>query len=156
MPGQIIGEPGDWDTQVYTALTDEDQQAIKKDINTCWSVNILLVPLAVLIFFWGIPYFMVFLVFTIGYNIFAFRLSNKKELSLTNPKIIWTGKVTQSMPSTGDGIVIFVGKKQIDLTYGKIPRPIELGDTISLHYSQMPGGEPGILLKVEIEPGKKV
>ncbi|MDN5288448.1 MAG: hypothetical protein JWR38_4722 [Mucilaginibacter sp.] len=146
----------DFYTTVLLPLTEEDKQVIKKAIKNQYQVNVLLLPLLILIFFWGLWYFLCFLVFVVWYNIAAFFGVEKNELSLNNPKTILTGKITQKEPP-GDGLVIFLGPERFELTYANITFPIEVGDTVSLHYSRFnikPKAnikERGILLRVEKE-----
>jgi co-chaperonin GroES (HSP10) len=141
-------------TIVLLPLTEEDKQVIKKGIRNYYKVNVLLLPLLILIFFWRLWYFLCFLIFVLWYNIAAFFGVKKNELSLNNPKTILTGKVTKKEPP-GDGTIIYLGPERFELTYANITFPVEVGDTVALHYSRFNVKQKvnvkqrGILLKVE-------
>lgn len=135
-------------TILLLPLTEEDKLVIKKAIKPYYQVNFLLLPLLVLIYFFGLWYFLIFLVLVLLYNISAFYSIKENEGSLNNQKTILTGKITQKEPP-GDGTFIYLGPERFDVSYVNIAFPIEVGDTVSLHYSQFNIKKRGILLRVE-------
>ncbi|KIO75985.1 hypothetical protein TH53_17610 [Pedobacter lusitanus] len=137
-------------TTVLLPLTEEDKQVIEKELKNTYQGNFLLLPLLVLFYFFGLYYFLFILIIVLIYNIFSFSSTKKNELSLNNPKIILTGKITKKEPP-GDGLFVFMGQEKFELTYANITYPIEVGDTVSLHYSQFDTTLRGILLGVEKE-----
>jgi len=137
-------------TTVLLPLTEKDKQVIEKTIKNHYQVNVLLLPLLVLIYFWGLVYFLIFLALVIFYNISAFYSINKHKISLNNQKKVLTGKITRKEPP-GEEMILFFGSEKFDVTYANITYPIEAGDTVSLHYSQFNSKQRGILLSVEKE-----
>lgn len=131
-------------------LTEEDKNVIKKAIKPYYQANFVLVPLLAVVFFFGLWYFLIVLILVLSYNLFAFSSIKKNELSLNHPKTILTGKITFKEPP-GDGTFIYLGEERFELSYVNITFPIEVGDTISLHYSQFNVNQRGILLGVEKE-----
>lgn len=154
MPDQSYENVNNFYTTVLLPLTEEDKQVIKREIKNQYQANILLLPLLALILFWGLWYFLCFLIFVLWYNIAAFLGVQKNELSLNNPKTILTGEITKKEPP-GDGLIVFLGPERFELTYANITFPVEVGDTVSLHYSRFNvkqngnAKQRGILLKVE-------
>jgi hypothetical protein len=134
---------------VNLPLTADDKNVIKKDISRHWAVNIILLPLLAVIWFWGVLYFSIFLVFVLWYNISAAKTVHKNELSINNHKTVLTGQVTHKSPPIDGEVIVFFGQEKFDLTYANTPYKIEIGDVISIHYSQIDVGKRGILLKVE-------
>jgi hypothetical protein len=94
-------------------------------------------------------FFFIFLLFVLWYNISAAFTVAKRQVSLNNPKLIITGKVTSKSKPGEDGLIVYFGSDRFELTYANTKLPIEIGDLISLHYAQLAGGERGILLSVE-------
>jgi len=131
-------------TTAVLPLTEEDKQVIKKVIKNYYQVNVLLLPLLAIIFFWGLLYFVIFLIFVLWYNISAFSSIAKNEQSLDHPKIILTGKITKK-ESPGEEMVFYLGSERFDVTYANITYSIEVGDTVSLHYSQFNIQQSGTL-----------
>lgn len=150
MPDQQSENTNSIYTTVLLPLTAEDEQVIKKDIKNQNQGNILLLPLLALFFFLGLWYFLFALVLVVLYNLSAWYSIKKNELSLNNPKTILTGRITQKEPP-GDGTIIYIGRERFDITYANVTYPIEVGDTVSLHYSQFNNKQRGILLSVEKE-----
>jgi hypothetical protein len=154
MPEQFYENVNSFYTTELLPLTEADKQIIKKEIKNQYQGNALLLPLLVLGFFLGLWYFLFFLALALLYNIYAFYSIKENELSLNNPKTILTGKITNKEPP-GDGLIIYLGPSRFDLTYANITYPIDVGDTVSLHYSrfnskQTPNvKQKGILLRVE-------
>jgi hypothetical protein len=141
--------PANYEIAESSPLSDEDILKIKKDINTHYSVNILLIPLLIIIYFWGFLFFFIFLLFVLWYNISASFTVAKRQASLNNPKLILTGKVTSKSRPGEDELIVYFGSDRFELTYANSKLSIEIGDLLSLHYSQLTDGEKGILLKVE-------
>lgn len=137
-------------TAVLLPLTEKDKLVIEKTIKNHFKVNVLLLPLLVLIFFWGLVYFLIFFALVLAYNISAFYSIDKNERSLNNPKTILTGTITKKEPH-GEEMIFFFGPERFDVTYANITYAIEVGDTVSLHYSQFNSKQRGILLGVEKE-----
>lgn len=150
MPDQPSENSNNFYTTVLLPLTDKDKQVIEKTIRNYYQVNILLIPLLILIFFWGLVYFLIFLAFVISYNLFAFYSISKDERSLANQKTVLTGRITKKEPP-GEEMILFLGPERFDVTYANITYPIDVGDTISLSYSQLNSKDRGILLSVEKE-----
>lgn len=154
MPEQVYENINSFYTMVLLPLTEEDKQVIKKEIKNQYRGNVLLLPLLILSFFLGLWYFLFFLILVLLYNIYTFYSIKENELSLNNPKTILIGKITQKEPP-GDGLIIYLGQSRFDLTYANITYSIEVGDTVSLHYSRFNSKQKlntkqkGILLKVE-------
>jgi len=154
MPEQFYENVNNFYTTELLPLTEADKQVIKKEIKNQYQGNALLLPLLVLGFFLGLWYFLFFLTLALLYNIYAFYSINKNELSLNNPKTILTGKITKKEPP-GDGLIIYLGPSRFDLTYANITFPVEVGDTVSLHYSRFNSKQTsdvkqkGTLLRVE-------
>lgn len=142
-------EVSDYYTAIDLPLTNDDKYVIKKSISTYWSANIILLPLLAIIFFWGLLYFCIFLVFALWYNISAAATVNQNELSMNNCKTVLTGKLTGKGQPVDGGTIIFFGPDKFDITYANSPFKFEIGDVVSLHYSQIRIGKRGILLKVE-------
>lgn len=150
MPDQPSENSNNFYTTVLLPLTEKDKRVIEKTIKSYYQVNVLLIPLLVLIFFWGLMYFLIFLAFVIFYNIFAFYSVSKDERSLANQKTVLTGRITKKEPP-GEEIILFFGLERFDVTYANITYPIEVGDIVSLSYSQFKSKDRGILLSVEKE-----
>jgi hypothetical protein len=137
-------------TTVLLPLTAEDKQVIKKTIKNYDQANNLLIPLLILVFFLGLWYFIISLILVILYNVLAYSTNKKNEQSLNNPKFVLTGKITKKEPP-GDGTFIYLGQECFEITYANATFPVEVGDTVSLHYSQFDTKERGVLLDVEKE-----
>ncbi|WP_343303056.1 hypothetical protein AAHN97_15995 [Chitinophaga niabensis] len=135
-------------TTTLLPLTEADKQVIKKAIKPYYQVNFILIPVLAVVFFFGLWYFLIFLTLVVCYNLFAFSSIKKNELSLSNPKTILTGEITKKEPP-GDGTFIYFGQERFELTYANITYPVEVGDKVSLHYSQFNANQRGILLSVE-------
>jgi hypothetical protein len=148
MPDQPSENVNNSYTTVLLPLTEKDKVVIEKTIKNHYEVNILLLPLLVLIFFWGLVYFLIFLFLVLAYNISAFYSIRKHERSLNNQKTVLIGRITQKEPP-GEEIIFFFGPERFDITYANITYPIEVGDMVSLHYSQFNSKQRGILLSVE-------
>lgn len=146
MPDQPYENIDNYYTTAVLPLTEDDKQVIKKVIKNYYQVNVLLLPLLAIIYFWGLWYFLIFLTFVLWYNISAFSSIAKNELSLDNPKIILTGKITKKEPP-GEEMVFYLGPERFDVTYANITYSIEVGDTISLHFSQFNIKQKGVLIQ---------
>ncbi|MBT2619988.1 MULTISPECIES: hypothetical protein [Chryseobacterium] len=150
MHDQLYENANNLYTTVLLPLTEKDKLVIEKTIKNHYQINVLLLPLLVLIYFWGLVYFLIFLAVVLAYNISAFYSINKHEVSLNNQKTVLTGKITRKEPP-GEEMIFFFGPERFDVTYANITYPVEVGDTISLHYSQFSSKRRGILLSVEKE-----
>ncbi|SHE76677.1 hypothetical protein [Pedobacter caeni] len=135
-------------TTTLVPLTAEDKQVIKKAISTYYKPNIILLPLLVVCFFFGIWYLLFWLALVIWYNISAFSSIKKNERSLDQPKMILTGKITKKEPP-GEEMVIFLGGERFDITYANVTFPLEVDDLVAIHYSQFDDKKRGELLSVE-------
>lgn len=60
MPDQPSESSNNFYTTVLLPLTDKDKRVIEKTIRNYYQVNFLLIPLLILIFFWGLVYFLIF------------------------------------------------------------------------------------------------
>ncbi|MEP6750454.1 MAG: hypothetical protein ABJB86_22135 [Bacteroidota bacterium] len=127
-------------------LTESGKEKLIKNTAGYYKVNFLLIPLLILIFFWGWLYFSIFLAVTIIWNIVALKNQASAEKSMNKPATIITGKVTNKIKD--EEVHIFFGPEEFDITYANPSFEIEVGDTISLYYSQKENGERGILLNV--------
>lgn len=148
MPDPLYENANSNYTTALLPLTAKDKQVIKKTINNYYRANNLLIPLLILIYFLGLWYFIISLILVILYNVSVFSTNKKNEQSLNNPKFILTGKITKKEPP-GDGTFIYLGWEMFEITYANVTFPVEVGDTVSLHYSQFDTKERGVLLDVE-------
>lgn len=135
-------------TTAFLSLTEKDKLVIEKTIKSYYQVNILLLPLLVSFYFFGLVYFFIFLILVLAYNISAFYSIRKHKLSLNHQKTVLTGTITQKEPP-GEEMILFFGPERFDVTYANITFPVEVGDTVSLHYSQFNIKQRDILLSVE-------
>lgn len=135
-------------TTTLAPLSTEDKEVIKKAISTYYKPNIFLLPLLVICYFFGLWYFLFWLTLVVWYNFSAFSSIKKNEGSLDHPKIILNGQITKKEPP-GEEVIIFLGWERFDITYANVTFPIEVGNTVAIHYSQFDGKERGALLKVE-------
>lgn len=150
MPDPLYENADNFYTTTLLPLTAADKQVIKKTIKSYYQANNLLIPLLILVFFLGLWYFIISLALVVLYNVSAFSTNKKNEQSLNNPKFILTGKITKKEPP-GDGTFIYFGQECFEITYANVTFPVEVGDTLSLHYSQFDTKERGVLLDVEKE-----
>ena len=133
-------------------LTKEDKEKLKKDSSNHFAVNILLLPLLFIIFFWGTLYFSIFAVLTLLWNMYAIKVEHSTEKEMERSKMIITGKVTDKVKrAAGDSndTIIFFGTEEYNITYVSDNLQIEINDIISLHYSQTGDGKRRMLLKIE-------
>lgn len=140
-------------------LTEGDKIKIKKDIARYYKVNLILVPLLILIFFWGVLYFTIFGALTLLWNVYAAQHENMAGKMLQHPKIVITGKITnKTKRPAGDGndTIIFLGPEEFNITYANPVVEMETGDMIDLHYSQRENGTRDILLKMETYTSQSV
>ena len=89
MHDQLYENANNLYTTVLLPLTEKDKLVIEKTIKNHYQINVLLLPLLVLIYFWGLVYFLIFLAVVLAYNISAFYSINKHEVSLNNQKLTW-------------------------------------------------------------------
>jgi hypothetical protein len=142
--------------EYYTAeelpLTEADIEKLKKGISVSYKINLVLVPLLALIFFWGILYFIIFFLFTVLCNILVFRKAMKEEEDLRRPKIVFTGPITNKIKRPVEDsydTIVYMGAEEFNITYANPYRELQAWDRISLHYSQKENGERGMLIAIE-------
>ncbi len=127
-------------------LTPEDINKLGKTLSNSYKMNILLIPLLVIIYFWGALYFWIFCTFVIICNIIFTRNYLSTQRELTRSKIVITGIVTEV--NKNEETIICFGKEQFDITYANVTFPIEVDDTISIHYSKKENNTKGQILNV--------
>ena len=127
-------------------LTQEDINKLSKTLSGSYKMNILLLPLLVIIYFWGALYFGIFTAFVILCNIIFTRNYLSTQQELTKPKIVITGIVTEVRKN--EETIICFGNEQFDITYANITFPIEVDDTISIQYSKKENNTKGQILNV--------
>ena len=152
----MTGAPREWQSEYYTKkelpLTEADISVLKKSISVSYKINLVLVPLLALIFFWGMLYFVVFFVFTVLCNVLVIRKAMKEEQDLVRPKIIFTGTITNTIKRPLEDsydTIVFMGPEEFDITYAKPYCELATGHIASLHYSQKGNGQKGMLIAVE-------
>jgi hypothetical protein len=148
MPDQSNENLNKYYTTIFSPLTEKDKLVIEKTIRNHYQINVLLLPLLVLIFFWGLTYFYIFLILVLSYNLSAFYSIRKIRRSLHHQKMVLRGRITQKEPP-GEEMILFFGRERFDLTYANITYSLEVGDAISIHYSQFNAKQRGVLLSVE-------
>jgi len=135
-------------TVTEAPLTQNDIEKLHKILSSSYQMNVLLLPLLVLIYFWGILYFALFSAFVIICNcIFTNNYLSTKH-GLTLPKIVITGVVT-NMKKDEEFILNF-GSEEFDITYANSKCVIQVGDLVSIHYSKKENTSRGHLLNVEL------
>ena len=127
-------------------LTQEDINKLRKTLSDSYKMNILLLPLLVIIYFWGTLYFGIFTAFVVICNVIFTKnyLSTQKEL--TKSKIVITGIVTEVRKN--EETLICFGDEAFDITYVNVTFPIEVNDLISVHYSKKENNRKGQILNV--------
>jgi hypothetical protein len=143
---------GKYYTKTEIPLTEADSEVLKKSISVSYKINIVLVPLMALIFFWGMLYFIIFFVFTVLCNILVIRKAMKEEENLARPKIVFTGTITNTVKrpvEDGYDTIAFMGPEEFNITYANPYIELAAGDTASLHYSQKENGQKGMLIAVD-------
>jgi hypothetical protein len=127
-------------------LTQEDINKLGKTLSGSYKMNIILLPLLVIIYFWGALYFIIFTAFVIICNVIFTKnyLSTRQEL--TRSKIVITGIVTEVRKNKET--IIYFGKEQFDITYANVTFPIEVNDVISIQYSKKENNIKGQILNV--------
>lgn len=133
-------------------LTSVDKEKIEKDITIYFKLNILLIPLLILIFFWGWIYALIFGTLVLAWNLYAIKHQTTAQKNSELAKIIFTGRVTkmEHVPS-GDSTdtILYLGTESFNITYANTHLKIATGDLVSLHYSQNEKGERKLLLSIE-------
>jgi len=109
-------------------------------------MNILLLPLLLIIYFWGALYFWIFAVFVIMCNIIFTKNYLSTQQEMTKFKIVITGIVTEIRKD--EETIISFGDEQFDITYANATFPIEVNDMISIHYSKKENNTKGQILNV--------
>jgi hypothetical protein len=128
-------------------LTQEDINKLSKTLSGSYKMNILLLPLLVIIYFWGALYFGIFLAFVILCNIIFTRNYWSAQQQLTKPKMVITGVVSEI--TKNEETMIYFGKEQFDITYANVTFPIAIDDLISIHYAIKENNTKGQILQVE-------
>jgi hypothetical protein len=127
-------------------LTPEDINKLSKTLSGSYKMNILLLPLLVIIYFWGVLYFWIFTAFVIICNILFTRNYLSTQQELTNSKMVITGIVTEIRKN--EETIICFGNEQFDITYANVTFPIKVDDMISIHYSKKENNTKGQILNV--------
>jgi hypothetical protein len=152
MTNQLPEQIGKYYTKTEIPLTEADIEILKKSISVGYEINIVLVPLLALIFFWGMLYFIIFFVFTVLCNVLVIRKGMKEEEDLVRPKIIFTGTITHTIKRPVEDSydrIVFMGPEEFNITYANPYCELVTGDIVSLHYSQKENGQKGMLIAVE-------
>jgi hypothetical protein len=139
-------------------LTTEDKKTLKKHSSNYYLINILLLPLLIVIYFWGVLYFSIFALLTILWNIYAVKKTRSLQQESARPKLVTTGRITNKITRpAGDShdTIIFLGAEEFNITYAMNDLQPDVGDTISLHYSQKVDGQRGVLLKIQVSEYNK-
>ncbi|MEO8236973.1 MAG: hypothetical protein ABI793_06575 [Flavobacterium sp.] len=76
-------------------LAQEDINKLGKTLSDSYKMNILLLPLLGIIYFWGILYFGIFATFVIICNVIFTENYLSTQQEMTKPKIVVTGIVTE-------------------------------------------------------------
>jgi hypothetical protein len=127
-------------------LTPEDINKLSKTLSGSYKMNILLLPLLAIIYFWGALYFGIFTAFVIICNILFTRNYLSTQQELTNSKMVITGIVTEIRKN--EETIICFGNEQFDITYANVTFPIKVDDMISIHYSKKENNTKGQILNV--------
>jgi len=127
-------------------LTQEDINKLGKTLSGSYKMNILLLPLLVIIYFFGVLYFVIFTAFVIICNVLFTKNYLSTQQELTQSKIVITGIVTEVRKN--EETIIYFGNEQFDITYANATFPIEVNDMISVHYSKKENNTKGQILKV--------
>ena len=152
MTSQLPDQIGKYYTKTELPLTEADMEILKKSISVAYKINILLVPLLALIFFWGIVYFIIFFAFTVLCNVLVIGKAMKEEEDLARPKIVFTGTITNIIKrpvEDGYDTIAFMGPEEFNITYANPYIELVTDDKASLHYSQKENGQKGMLIAVE-------
>lgn len=128
-------------------LTNIDIDKLKKIQAASYKMNILLLPLLVIIFFWGIIFFVIFLALVIICNLVFTSNYNSINHQLANPKIVVTGTISKIIEV--DGTVIYFGDERFEITYANANFPMQVNDIISIHYAKKEDNTRGNILYVE-------
>ena len=135
-------------TLTEVPLTQNDVEKLQEILSHSYQMNILLLPLLVLIYFWGILYFGIFAAFVIICNIIFTNNYLSTKHGLTKPKIVVTGIITNVRKN--EETIINFGKEEFDITYANANFLMQVDDMISIHYSKKENNSRGHLLNIEI------
>ena len=127
-------------------LTQEDLNKLGKTLSDSYKMNILLLPLLLIIYFWGALYFWIFAVFVIMCNIIFTKNYLSTQQEMTKFKIVITGIVTEIRKD--EETIICFDNEQFDITYANATFPIKVNDMISIHYSKKENNTKGQILNV--------
>lgn len=103
-------------TKAEWPLTAADAEALKSQLQASYKINLVLVPLLALIFFWGMLYFIIFFVFTLLCNALILIQAMKEEEALARPKIVFTGIITATVKAPvedGYDSIVYMGRKRL-------------------------------------------
>jgi len=128
-------------------LTQKDIDKLSKTLLNSYKMNILLLPLLVIIYFWGALYFVIFTAFVIICNVIFTMNYQSTQQELTKPKIVITGVVTEVRKN--EETIIYFGNEQFDITYANVTFAIAVNDMISIQYSKKENNTKGQILDVE-------
>lgn len=129
-------------------LIEDDIEKLNTLLSNSYKMNILLLPLLVIILFWGLLYFSAFAAFVLICNIFFTKAYFSTKRELLNSKIVITG-IVSSIYKNEETIINF-GSERFDITYANVKFPIRVNDSISIHYAMTEKGTRGHLLKIEV------
>ncbi len=152
MTSQLPEQNSQYYTTTELPLTEADLEILKKSISVSYEINIVLVPLLALIFFWGMLYFIIFFVFTLLCNVLVIRKAMREEEDLQRPKIIFTGTITNTLKRQVEDsydTIVFMGPEEFNITYANPYIELVAGDRVALHYSQKENRQKGMLIAVE-------
>ena len=129
-------------------LTQDDINKLHKILSSCYQMNFLLLPLLICIFFWGVLYFGIFLVFVIICNGVFTNNYFATAHGLTQSKIVVTGVVTSVWNS--EEMNINFGSEKFDITYANVKFLIKINDKVAIHYSKKEDNSRKHILNVEM------
>lgn len=127
-------------------LAQEDINKLSKTLSDSYKMNILLLLLLGIIYFWGVLYFAIFTAFVIICNVIFTKNYLSTQQEMTKPKIVVTGIVTDIRKN--EETIVYFGNEQFDITYANATFPIEVNDMISIHYSKKENNTKGQILSV--------
>ena len=127
-------------------LSQEDINKLDKTLWGSFKMNILLLPLLVIIYFWGALYFGIYTVLVIICNLIFTQNYLSTQQALTKSKIVITGIVTEVRKD--EETIIYFGNEQFDITYANVTFPIEVNDMLSIQYSKKENNTKGQILHV--------
>ena len=121
---------------------------LSKAVSNTYKANILLLPLLVVMYFWGILYFTAFAAFVIICNISFTKNYLSLTYGLTQNKIVITGTVTDVRKD--DETIVSIGDNDFDITYANADFIIKSGDKVAIHFSKKQNNSRGQLLTIQM------